>query len=173
MENSQRSKLVHFYQKKTSGQSHVGGGGGDVVMRHWIATASCGNSGVFQLCGRSLMFDQYKWTIAHESVGHFGMHVLLDIAGTLPWRDWTKSVWEAHTRYWFGQGDSVVIDWKKNDRSGLGERLRIGAMVVIRWLYDMISGMFFMKGWFQSQQISNQLALPVWFLCETPGWYIE
>lgn len=79
MENSQRSKLVHFYKKKLvlKATSVV------VAMRHWgwsLALASLKlprrrNSGVFQLCGWGLTFDQYKWTIAHESVGHFDMHV--------------------------------------------------------------------------------------------------
>ena len=73
------------------------------------------NSGVFQLCGWGLEFGPTQ--VNHcARVSRLFWHAhgfaLLDVAGTLPWRDWTKSVWEAHTRYWFGQGDSVGTEWE-------------------------------------------------------------
>lgn len=137
-----------FLQKKTSAQSHVGGGGDaslGMVIGFGFIEIGRRNSGVFQLCGWGLTFDQYKWTIAHESVGHFDMHVATRAFGYCRHITVKRlnevSMRSPHqiliwTRRSVGITSEAIIRLKKTTAQGLGERLRIGVMVVIRWLYD-------------------------------------
>ena len=112
MENSQRSKLVHFYQKKIVLKPRrwwwrCVTGDGHWLWLHWNCHGVETQEFFNFAAGASRLTNTNEPLRTSQSaiLTCTWQHALSDIAGTLPWRDWTKSVWEAHTRYWFGQGD--------------------------------------------------------------------
>lgn len=71
MENSQRSKLVHFY-KKTSAQSHVGGGGdASLGDGHWHGVET---QEFFNFAAGASRLTNTNEPLRTSLLRHFGMH---------------------------------------------------------------------------------------------------
>lgn len=84
MENSQRSKLVHFY-KKTSAQSHVGGGGdASLGDGHWHGVETQEFFNFAAGASRLTNTNEPLRTSQSAILTCTWQHALSDIAGTLP-----------------------------------------------------------------------------------------